>query len=170
MKRPTMPRPWLPRSPPECSNSSAGTTHGWPRSCATTFRWSSEVGSRLDLHARPHAHAHVVVVVVVVELPQRPGRRVAYRADFVPLCRRQSVARAGAFDFAERPGRGGADLLIAVLQGADQRLDGLLILDFAQGPRRQDPHFRVVVFQRAGKRPHGAAVLDFTQRPDRRLA
>src|SRR5439155_10306569 len=139
-----MPRQLLPRSAHECSNPSAGTTPGWPRSCATTFRWSSEVGSGLDLHARPHAHVNVVVVV---DLPQCPRRRMPDRADFVSLRRRQPLAGTRALDFAERPGRGRTDVLVAILQGAPQRLHRPIILDFAEGPRGQGAHFGRVLLQ-----------------------
>src|SRR6267143_5879110 len=116
-----------------------------PRSCGTTFRLSSEAVSGPDLHARPHSHPDVVVVVVVVDLPQGPRRRVTHRTHFVALRRRQSVAGARAFDFSQRPGGGCADILVAVLEGADQRLHRAIIFDFAEGPGGQRAHFWVTV-------------------------
>src|SRR2546422_516185 len=103
-----------------------------PRSCATTFRSWSEAASRLDLHARPHAH--VDVLVVVVDLPQCPRRRVTNRPHLVALRRRQSIDRARACDFSQRPGGGCADILVAVLQRSDERLHRPIVLDFAEGP------------------------------------
>src|SRR5207244_11586308 len=112
-----------------------------PRSCATTFRLSSGAASRLDLHARPHSHAHIVIVVVV-DLSQGPRRRTTDRAHFVALRRRQSVDGPRALDFSQRPGGGRADVLIAVLQGSNERLHRLRMLYFAEPTAGAERHSR----------------------------
>src|SRR6266545_4496489 len=104
---------------------------GKPRSCGTTFSWSSAVASRLDLHLRVHVHAHAWVIIVI-ELAQGPGCRAAHRTHLVALRRHQAFAGTGALDFTERPGGRRADILIAVLQRHEQGLDCRAVLDLTQ--------------------------------------
>src|SRR6266566_652001 len=140
-----------------------------PRSCATTFRWSSAVGSRLDLDSRVHVHVYVWVIVVI-ELAQGPGCRAAHRTNLVALRRRETFAGTGVLDFAERPCGGRAHILVAVLQRRQQGLDCRAVLDLTQGPRAQRAHVRIGVLERRRERWNRTTVFDLPQRPDGRLA
>src|SRR6266702_6513418 len=98
-------------------------------------------------------------------------------SDFVPLCGRESVTRARAFDFTERPGGGRAHVLIVVLHRDEPDLQHRIVecdaerahrprvVDFAQSPRRGATYLRRAVTQRASQRVDRDLVFDFSERP-----